>query len=172
MSRKDVPGTTYLVHLDPPYKHAKHYLGFAEGGEEGLKHRLDEHTEGRGARLLAVVKAAGGAWHLTRTWPSTTRSFERQIKDTRHVPRYCPDCQPDRAAARREARAQAKEKVMAEEKESGKVTVGELAKGVAAGTWTRGQAAKAIADLEVIHWGAEVDRPSPEIADNDLEMEL
>jgi hypothetical protein len=32
--------------------------------------------------------------------------LERQIKDTRHIPHYCPDCQPQRSAARRAARLQ------------------------------------------------------------------
>lgn len=167
MSGKNVPGTIYLVHLDPPYRHARHYLGWAEGGQEGLEHRLAEHEAGRGARLLAVAKAAGSSWRLVRTWPGETRARERQIKNTRHVPHYCPDCQPERTAARREAAAK-KEKANVEiKRDNDKTTVGELATGVAAGTWTREQAAAAIAKLEVIHWAAEVERPEPE---NELEL--
>jgi predicted GIY-YIG superfamily endonuclease len=97
---RDVPGTVYLLHLDPPYKHARHYLGWAAD----LAARLAEHEHGQGARLLAVQKAAGGTWHLARTWPGATRNDERRIKDTGHVPHYCPDCQPERSAARRTAR--------------------------------------------------------------------
>jgi predicted GIY-YIG superfamily endonuclease len=96
----DVPGTVYLLHLDPPYKHARHYLGWAAD----LAARMADHAEGRGARLLAVQKAAGGTWHLTRTWTDATRSYERRIKNTGHVPHYCPACQPGRSAARRTAR--------------------------------------------------------------------
>jgi hypothetical protein len=102
MGRENVPGTTYLLHLDPPYRHARHYLGFAEG--DGLAGRLAEHGTPHGAKLLAVVKAAGGTWRIVRTWPQTTRSTERQIKRTRHVPHYCPECQPQRSADRRAAR--------------------------------------------------------------------
>ena len=31
--------------------------------------RLAEHEAGRGARLLAVVRAAGIGWQLARPWP-------------------------------------------------------------------------------------------------------
>lgn len=95
MRRGDnIPGISYLLHLDPPYKHARHYLGFAEGGAAELERRLAQHGTAEGARLLAVQKAAGGTWRVTRTWPQTTRTFERHLKDTRSVPHYCPDCKP------------------------------------------------------------------------------
>jgi hypothetical protein len=104
VSRRTVPGTVYLLHLDPPYRHAKHYLGFAENGR--LEVRLAEHASGGGARLLAVAAASGSTWRLVRVWAST-RALERRIKNTRHVPHYCPECQPQRSAARRQARASA-----------------------------------------------------------------
>jgi hypothetical protein len=104
MTRHDVPGTTYLLHLDPPLRHARHYLGFAEGDERDLEDRLADHGGPHGAKILAAQLAAGGTWHLTRTWPGTTRADERRIKNTAHVPHYCPDCQPQRSAARRTAR--------------------------------------------------------------------
>ena len=44
-------GTVYLLHFDQPYKHARHYVGWASN----VKRRLAEHEAGRGARLLAVV---------------------------------------------------------------------------------------------------------------------
>ena len=47
-ARHDLPDS----HLDPPYKHARHYLGFAEG--DHLDARLADHGTERGARLLAV----------------------------------------------------------------------------------------------------------------------
>lgn len=103
MTRRDVPGHLYLAHLDPPLKHARHYLGFAEGGLEDLAERLAEHGGPHGARLLQRQQEAGGTWHITRTWEGTRR-LERAIKNTRHVPHYCPACQPERSAARREAR--------------------------------------------------------------------
>lgn len=77
----------YLLHLDPPYKHARHYTGFTTN----LERRLEEHRSGLGARLMQVVKEAGGSFRVARTWPGT-RGLERAIKDMRAAPRLCPEC--------------------------------------------------------------------------------
>jgi hypothetical protein len=85
------PGIVYILHLDPPYRHARHYTGHAEPGH--LAERLAEHGTARGGRLLQVQREAGGSWHLARTLPGG-RDLERAIKDAQAVPRYCPDCTP------------------------------------------------------------------------------
>ena len=77
----------YLLHLDPPYLHARHYLGWTQD----LAGRLEAHREGRGARLLEVQKQASGSFHLARTWPGG-RDRERAIKDRHEAPRLCPEC--------------------------------------------------------------------------------
>jgi hypothetical protein len=56
-----------------------------------LDARLAEHRTGWGARLLAVVHAAGIGWALARTWPGT-RTRERQIKRQGGASRCCPMC--------------------------------------------------------------------------------
>ncbi len=48
-------GTVYLLHLERPYQHAKHYTGWTQD----LAARLAEHAAGRGARLLEVAGAHG-----------------------------------------------------------------------------------------------------------------
>jgi hypothetical protein len=55
------PGIVYLLHFDRPYRHARHYLG---QWAQDLDARLADHDAGRGARLTAVVKAAGIGWTL------------------------------------------------------------------------------------------------------------
>ena len=80
-------GTVYLLHFDEPYRHARHYLGWA--GD--LDTRLAEHAAGSGARLTAVVRAAGIGWTLARTW-SGTRTRERQLKRQGGAARRCPLC--------------------------------------------------------------------------------
>lgn len=82
-------GLVYLLHLDPPYRHARHYTGWSER----LPGRLEEHRTGRGARLLQVAIAAGGTFHLVRTWPGGP-DRERAIKDRREAPSLCPICTP------------------------------------------------------------------------------
>jgi predicted GIY-YIG superfamily endonuclease len=80
-------GTIYLLHFDRPYKHARHYLGWAAN----LQARLAEHAAGRGARLLAVLKQAGIGWTLARTWTGT-RARERALKNQGGASRRCPMC--------------------------------------------------------------------------------
>ena len=77
----------YLLHFSRPYKHARHYTGWASD----LKARLTEHEQGRGARLLQVITAAGITWKLARTWPGD-RKRERELKNMGGASRRCPEC--------------------------------------------------------------------------------
>ena len=85
----DVRSWVYLVHLDPPYKHAAHYTGSAED----LAQRLRQHGTGDGARLLEVQRQAGGSWHVARTWPGG-QAEEYALKRARMAARICPTCSP------------------------------------------------------------------------------
>ena len=80
-------GTIYLLHFDQPYRHARHYLGWTDN----LEQRLAQHTQGQGARLLAVIQALGIGWTLARTWTGT-RTRERALKNQGGASRRCPDC--------------------------------------------------------------------------------
>jgi predicted GIY-YIG superfamily endonuclease len=79
--------TVYLLHFDKPYRHARHYIGWTDD----MAARLAKHETGAGARLLAVVHAAGIGWQLARTWPGG-RTRERQIKRQGGASRCCPLC--------------------------------------------------------------------------------
>lgn len=81
-------GTVYLLHFDRPYKHARHYLGWASN----LEARLQHHREGTGANLLAVLKREGIGFTLARTWAPADRHRERQIKNQGGLSRCCPTC--------------------------------------------------------------------------------
>jgi predicted GIY-YIG superfamily endonuclease len=80
-------GTVYLLHFDRPYRHARHYVGWAKD----VTARLAQHEVGQGARLLQVVRDAGITWTLARTWEGTRRR-ERQIKSMGGASRRCPLC--------------------------------------------------------------------------------
>jgi len=84
--------TVYLLHFDRPYRHARHYLGFVDGGQDELETRIDRHHRRDGARLLAVVREAGIEWVVARTWPGATRKDERRLKRRKCGPRLCPLC--------------------------------------------------------------------------------
>lgn len=93
-------GTVYLLHLEQPFGHARHYSGWA--GPGNLDGRLWHHERGSGANMLRHVAAAGIRWHLARTWPGD-RALERRIKHRGGASRLCPTCDPalrDRLLAR------------------------------------------------------------------------
>jgi predicted GIY-YIG superfamily endonuclease len=83
-------GTVYLLHFDKPYKHAKHYLGWASN----LNKRLAAHQAGIGARLLEVVAQAGISWQLARTWKGD-RTKEAQLKRHHGSVKLCPICKQE-----------------------------------------------------------------------------
>ena len=85
--QRQTQGTIYLLHFEQPYKHARHYTGWAID----LDSRLALHSAGRGARLLEVVAAAGIGWLLAATWQGD-RHAERKLKDRHGASRYCPIC--------------------------------------------------------------------------------
>lgn len=80
-------GTIYLIHFEVPYKHAGHYLGWAKN----LDARIAHHRKGTGARLMAVVNAAGIRWQVAKTWEGD-RNEERRMKNRGGSARHCPIC--------------------------------------------------------------------------------
>ena len=80
-------GCVYLLHFDRPYRHAAHYTGWTAN----LFNRIEAHENGRGARLLAVVRDAGIGFTLARIWPGT-RDRERALKRQGGASRRCPLC--------------------------------------------------------------------------------
>lgn len=88
-------GTVYMLHFHPPYKHARHYIGFVEGKDTAaVKERLRQHLVGQGARLVEVVAQAGHAVIVTRVWRKKTRCFERSLKkrEQRPLEQFCVLC--------------------------------------------------------------------------------
>ncbi len=82
------PGTVYLLHFSAAFKHARHYLGWTRS----LAERITRHREGRGARLIEIVTAAGITFDVAKTWKGG-RDLERRMKG-RGLALYCPLCRP------------------------------------------------------------------------------
>jgi len=81
-------GTTYLIHIDPPYKHDKHYKGWTD---RPVAQRFADHLAGRGALLTRLAVQAGSRLTLARVWPNTTKDREDAIKRSGGK-RMCPEC--------------------------------------------------------------------------------
>lgn len=83
----------YLIHLDKPFRHARHYLGYSQG-LDSIKYRLAHHKSGSGANLLKHVANAGIGFQIVRVWPNGSKSDERRLKSHSST-RLCPICNPD-----------------------------------------------------------------------------
>ena len=77
----------YLLHFQENYKHARHYLGYADN----LSARLAQHKAGNGARLMEVIHDAGISWVVARIWPGG-RDLERKLKGYHSGVKLCPIC--------------------------------------------------------------------------------
>ena len=80
-------GTTYLIHIDPPYKHAHHYTGWTD---KPVLKRFADHVAGRGALLTRVAVQAGCTLTLVRVWPDTTKDREDSLKHQGGARRFAP----------------------------------------------------------------------------------
>lgn len=84
-------GTCYLLHIEPPYKRAKHYLGWTKADDSPTR-RFDTHLAGRGSPLIKAAIAAGSTVTISRTWAKASRTDERALKNQKNAPRFCPIC--------------------------------------------------------------------------------
>jgi hypothetical protein len=81
----------YLIHFERPIADGhpcRHYLGFALS----VPKRVECHARGNGARLVEVAMERGIEWEIARVWPKGTRTFERQLKNQKNAPGFCPVC--------------------------------------------------------------------------------
>lgn len=83
-------GLVYLLHFDKPYKHARHYWGWAQKVEARNSH----HKDGTGANLMAYVAAAGISWEVAMVIPGD-KYKERQMKNRGGARRLCPICKEE-----------------------------------------------------------------------------
>lgn len=83
-------GFVYLLHLRPRYKHARHYLGYAQD----VAARVEQHQRGAGARLTQVAVENDIALELVRVWKGD-RNLERRLKRRKNAPLLCPLCNPN-----------------------------------------------------------------------------
>ena len=76
----------YLLHLEPRYLHAGHYLGWALD----IDRRVREHLQGgtKASPLVRAALAAGCEVTLVRTWPDHDRTEERRLKRSHGLSRF------------------------------------------------------------------------------------
>lgn len=81
----------YLIGIEPPYHHARHYIGFTNKDPAA---RLADHKAGRdhASRLLRAAHRAGHQLTIMHVWPEGCRRFEAWLKRRADVIKWCPCC--------------------------------------------------------------------------------
>ena len=92
-----VPGTVYVLHFEPAYRHARHYVGWTAGT---VADRLATHLQGAGSPLIRAAVAAGVTVSVARSM-SGTRALERRLKRWHKTSQFCPTCRDARAGRAR-----------------------------------------------------------------------
>ena len=78
----------YLIHIDKPIGHARHYIGYSED----VAARLKRHRAGQGGRLLAAAVKRGIHFDVVRIWTEAGRAWEARLKRQGNIARLCPMC--------------------------------------------------------------------------------
>lgn len=97
----------YLLHFEPALAHAKHYCGYTPNG---VNERVEKHRKGAGACITRAASALGITLTVSKTWhfddKHEARLFERSLKNTHKLSRFCPICQ---RIAKRKAKRKGKQ---------------------------------------------------------------
>lgn len=80
----------YVLHFDPPFRRARHYVGFTDQAD--IADRFLEHVNGRGSPLVKAAVAAGSRVEIAHVFVDGDRTFERRIKRSTDVSRWCRLC--------------------------------------------------------------------------------
>lgn len=87
-------GVIYLLHLNEPYFHAQHYLGWTQS-DATLPMRLRHHERGTGAKFMRAVAEAGITYTVALIDPDGTRDDERRLKNRKNARGICPICKEE-----------------------------------------------------------------------------
>lgn len=85
-------GFVYVLHFDKPFKHAKHYTGYAEND---VDERIIKHNSGKGANLIKHVINAGIDFKIAKVYYDVDRKFERRLKNRGGASKHCPICKEE-----------------------------------------------------------------------------
>lgn len=84
----------YLLHFQEPYRHARHYLGYAVGTGRGRAYARAQ-AAGRltGAHeLVMAVQAAGIEITVADVWVGAGRRERAMLRRSHNLSRHCPLC--------------------------------------------------------------------------------
>ena len=90
------PGTVYILHFEPSYRHARHYVGWALDPDS----RIAAHLAGNASPLVRAAVAAGVQVSVAALLPGS-RYLERRLKTWHKTGQFCPICRAARGGRAR-----------------------------------------------------------------------
>ncbi len=84
----------YLLHFDPPYRHARHYLGYAIGTGRGEKYAKDQaRGKAIGAHELVMAAQANECEIVVAdVLVGEGRATQRRMRGAGSLSRFCRVC--------------------------------------------------------------------------------
>lgn len=82
-----MPGLIYVAHIEPAYRHARHYLGWTADPDG----RWGTHLNGHGSPLIRAALLAGSSVTFALVGEGT-RTDERRLHNRKNTARLCPTC--------------------------------------------------------------------------------
>jgi predicted GIY-YIG superfamily endonuclease len=84
--------TVYVLHIEPPFKHARHYIGYTP--DKSAERRVNEHLScsGKGSPLIRYAVQAGCTITVAHVYKGATRQVEAWLKARRDTRKWCPCC--------------------------------------------------------------------------------
>ena len=84
----------FLLHFDPPYQHARHYLGYAVGTGRGAAYarRIAAGTALGPHELVMAAQADGCTIHVADVLHGEGRATQRRLRANGSLSRFCHYC--------------------------------------------------------------------------------
>lgn len=90
----------FLLHFDPPYHHARHYLGYAKGIGRGRHYaeQIARNVKIGPHELVMAVQQAGCVISVADVWVGESRPLQRKMRACGSLSRFCPICRENGTA--------------------------------------------------------------------------
>lgn len=85
----------FLLHFEPAYHHARHYLGYSKGLGRGRHYaeQIARNVKIGPHELVMAVQAAGCEISVADVWVGASRPEQRRMRSNGSLSRFCPICQ-------------------------------------------------------------------------------
>lgn len=85
----------FLLHFDPPYRHARHYFGYAKRNLREYARAVAQGRQHAPHPLVERAILAGCTVTVVDVWPGHSRDDRRRFRRCGSLSRFCPTCRAE-----------------------------------------------------------------------------